>query len=162
MPLTNVAPARLTQVVQDYHDAGAMSVSTTRQPDGNYEVTARFDDSPSPVSQPPIDISTNSLSWNDPKHPERDDWSIQLLKSITPRISYLEKGDPDGFISGYKTLDQESRAKFWAELLIAVAKFESAWNQRDYYRESDGQWSIGLFQLSIGDQNNYTLSPHIT
>lgn len=43
-PLTEVSPALLDQVVQDYHDAGATSVITTKQPDGTYTVAATFND----------------------------------------------------------------------------------------------------------------------
>lgn len=160
-PLTDVTAAQLNQVVGDYHDAGATSVVTTRQPNGNFTVTARFDSQPVAAGASSVLPATRSLSWNHPEHPERDGWTVQLLTSIAPRMTDLEKGDPTEFSAGYNTLAPELRERFWAELLVAMAKFESAWNPRDRYQESDGQWSVGLLQLSIGDQKNYSLAPAV-
>ena len=44
--------------------------------------------------------------------------------------------------------------------VVAMSKFESSWRPNEVYQEDDGQDSVGLFELSIGDQNNYHLTPH--
>jgi hypothetical protein len=49
-PLPNVTPDDLDQVVQDYRDAGATSVVTTTQDDGNFTVTATFAKTSTPAS----------------------------------------------------------------------------------------------------------------
>jgi hypothetical protein len=100
-----------------------------------------------------------SLSWDD--DPGRTQWSAELLNLVAGSITDLERGNPEDFVSGYSTLSQQLRKKFWAELLIAMAKFESSWNPKEPFLEHDGQWSIGLLQLSIGDQNNYHLEPRV-
>jgi soluble lytic murein transglycosylase-like protein len=85
-------------------------------------------------------------------------WSAQLIASIKDSISQLEQGNPESFVSGYNSLSAELRTKFWAELLIAVAKYESDWNPNEsYYESSLGYYSIGLLQLSSVDQANYKL-----
>jgi len=42
--IDDVPASQLNQVVQDFHDAGATSVQTTKQADGNFNVVATFDD----------------------------------------------------------------------------------------------------------------------
>ena len=42
-PLEDVAPDQLDQVIQDYHNAGASNVTTTKQADDNFTVQAIFD-----------------------------------------------------------------------------------------------------------------------
>jgi len=101
-----------------------------------------------------------TLSWEDSSHPVRKQWTQQLVTSVQQHKSQLDQGDPNGFIAGYNGLSGEGQVKLWCELLVAMAKFESSWKPTEVYHEDDGQNSIGLFQLSIGDQGNYPLSPH--
>ena len=91
----------------------------------------------------------------------RKAWSAQLLTSVGNSIARLEQGNPDAFISGYSTLSPVLPIKFWAELLIAVAKFESSWNPNDIFSEPPPltEASIGLLQLSYQDQSSYNLEP---
>lgn len=103
--------------------------------------------------------SSISLSWEDGFHPMRKQWSQQLIVSVEQYKSQLDLGNPDGFIAGYSGLSPNNQVKFWGELIVAMAKFESSWNPNDVYHESDGQDSVGLLQLSVGDQHNYHLSP---
>src|SRR5205085_9661026 len=92
-------------------------------------------------------------------HPERQQWSHQLAASVQQHKAELDLGHPNTFIKGYNGLNASGQIKFWCELFVAMAKFESSWNPNDVYREADGQDSVGLLQLSIGDQNNYHLTP---
>jgi hypothetical protein len=48
-PIADISPDQLDQVVQDYHDAGARNVTTTKQDDGNFTVQAVFDE---PIAAP--------------------------------------------------------------------------------------------------------------
>jgi hypothetical protein len=43
--IDDVPPDQVEQVVQDFKDAGATSVTKTQQPNGNFTVVATFDDS---------------------------------------------------------------------------------------------------------------------
>lgn len=100
-----------------------------------------------------------SLSWDNA--PERKAWSVQLFASVSERKAQLEQGNPDTFLVGYSTLSPERQNKFWAELIIAVAKFESSWNPHNIYHEPPplGVDSVGLLQLSYEDQAHYGLEP---
>ena len=40
--LENVPSSEVEEVMQDFRDAGATKVKKTKQPDGNYTVTAEF------------------------------------------------------------------------------------------------------------------------
>jgi hypothetical protein len=103
-----------------------------------------------------------TLSWEDGSHPARTQWTKQLVASVRQNKSQLDQGDPNGFIPGYNGLSDEGQIKFWCELFVAMSKFESNWKPTEVYQEASGQNSIGLFQLSIGDQENYHLTPHAT
>ena len=120
--------------------------------------------SQSPISLPATAVASGnqSLSWNDAQHPERAAWTTQLLASVQSWKTTLDKGNPNGFISGYDSLSLDRQLTFWGELFIAIAKFESGWNPSDVYEEAEGENSIGLLQLSIQDQSNYPLTPRIT
>jgi hypothetical protein len=102
-----------------------------------------------------------SLSWEDDSHPFRKQWSQQLAASVQQHKARLEQGDPNGFIVGYSGLALVDQIRFWGELFVAISKFESSWNPNNVFHESDGQNSVGLLQLSVGDQNNYNLTPHV-
>jgi len=97
------------------------------------------------------------LSWND--DPKKLAWSLELLTSITRSKSDLDRGDPESFIRGYTTLEPDLQVKFWAELVIAIAKFESNWRPDSIFHEPPplGVDSVGLLQLSYQDQKHYHL-----
>jgi hypothetical protein len=97
------------------------------------------------------------LSWD---NPERKAWSAELIASVTQSIALLEQGNPNAFVNGYNTLSRALQTKFWAELFIAIAKFESGWDPRQTYHESKLDVdSIGLLQLSYQDKDRYKLEP---
>ena len=102
-----------------------------------------------------------SLSSEDGLHPMRKQWSQQVVAAVQQHKSELDLGNPEGFVAGYSGLMPEGQIRFWCELLVAVAKFESGWNPNNVYHESDGQDSVGLLQLSVFDQNNYHLTPPV-
>jgi hypothetical protein len=99
------------------------------------------------------------LSWDNKT--ERMPWSNQLIACVSAKKAELDKGNADTFIAGYNGLAADMQVKFWAELLVAMAKFESGWNPHDIFQEPPPltEDSVGLLQLSYGDQNNYPLEP---
>jgi hypothetical protein len=107
--------------------------------------------------------AAGSLSWDNV--PQRQAWSQKLIASVSEKKTDLEQGNPNGFVAGYSTLATDAlKTKFWAELLVAIAKFESDWDPKNVFHEPPplGVNSIGLLQLSLKDQNGYQVSPHIT
>jgi len=100
-----------------------------------------------------------SLSWD--TKPERVAWSKELLNCIGGTLGMLEDGDPEKFISGYTGLSEDGKIRYWSELIIAMAKFESNLDPHCVYHEPPplGVDSIGLLQLSYEDQENYNLEP---
>jgi len=111
-------------------------------------------------AQSPFDpLQPTTLSWDNVL--ARKAWSAQLLTSLNASLPQLEQGNPDTFLNGYSALSSALRLKFWAELLIAVAKFESNWDPHNIFQEpaSLGVLSVGLLQLSYEDQHNYNLEP---
>ena len=105
----------------------------------------------------PGPVPALSLSWDDT--PKRKTWSFQLTDSVIRRKTQLDQGNPEAFLTGYSTLSASLQIKFWAELLIAVAKFESDWNPHNIFHEPPplNNDSIGLFQLSYSDEVPYKL-----
>ncbi|MEY2537965.1 MAG: hypothetical protein QOG67_1705 [Verrucomicrobiota bacterium] len=102
----------------------------------------------------------DSLSWDNLA--ERREWSAKLIALTNQNRADLDKGNPEGFIPGYNALPSDAlKIKFWAETLVAMANFESGWNPKNVYGESFNVNSVGLLQLSLQDQNNYHLNPHI-
>ena len=100
-----------------------------------------------------------ALSWDD--DPARKAWSAALLAAVREHKAELERGNPDAFIPGYAQLSSEAQLKFWAELVIAMAKYESNWNPHAHFREPPplDVTSLGLLQLSYEDGKQYDLEP---
>lgn len=98
-----------------------------------------------------------ALSWD--TKPERKSWSQELLATIPAHLEQLEVGNPEQFVAGYVQLSQLERVGYWAELFIAIAKFESSWKPNAIYHEPPplGVDSIGLLQLSYEDEAIYRL-----
>jgi hypothetical protein len=111
------------------------------------------------ISEESVMPNESSLSWD--SLPERRAWSAQLRASITEYKIQLDQGNPEAFVSGYAALPAERQIKFWAELIIAVAKFESNWKPHTIFHEPPplGVDSVGLLQLSYEDQPVYHLEP---
>jgi hypothetical protein len=111
---------------------------------------------------PPAVSLPSGLSW-DTSAP-REQWSAKLLSLVNEKRTALEAGDANSFIAGYDTLSPEGmKLKFWAELFVAISKFESGWNPKNVFGEPPplNVNSVGLLQLSQQDQNNYQVTPHV-
>jgi len=100
-----------------------------------------------------------ALSWESVA--SRAAWSAELQGAVTAKQEDLEKGKPEEFVAGYGTLAAEMKVKFWAELIVAMAKYESAWKPTTRFKEPAplNVWSIGLLQLSYEDAGHYPLEP---
>ena len=98
-----------------------------------------------------------TLSWD--SNPERKAWSSQLLESVASAKHELERGNPELFAPGYSGLGAQAQIKFWAELFVAMAKFESSWKPHEIFHEPPplGVDSVGLLQLSYEDEPRYHL-----
>lgn len=114
---------------------------------------------------PPPPGTPGKLSWDTTDHPERAAWTAKLLELINQSRAEFEKGNPENFVAGYAGLTAPMQLKYWAELVVAMAKFESSWTPTEVFAEPPplGVNSIGLLQLSLKDQNTaaYHLQPRI-
>ena len=99
---------------------------------------------------------TGVLSW-ETNHSERATWSKQLIDSVAKYKARLDAGNPEGFIPGYDRLTPVLQVKFWAELIIAMAKFESGWDPHNIYHEPPplGVDSIGAEVPRAGREARY-------
>jgi hypothetical protein len=71
-------------------------------------------------------------------------------------LTALEPTDIAAFCPGYTRQDRNGRAVFWRTLLAALTSAESVNNSAAAFWEADqGQYSIGLMQLSLADENRY-------
>ena len=99
------------------------------------------------------------LSWEG-GHPERGAWSDELRSAIRPALANLELAqDIEKFAPNYKGLPESRRIDVWAALFVAIAYYESGYDPRSIFKETSGQDSVGLLQLSYEDQKPYGLEP---
>ena len=87
-------------------------------------------------------------------------------KTVTRKLAYLidaekplsglEPSDIGIFCPGYLRQDRDGRAVFWRALLADLVSAESVNNSAAaYWEEDQGQYSIGLLQLSLADEPRY-------
>jgi len=108
---------------------------------------------PAPKPEPIV------LSWD--RSPQRAEWSRALIDAIRSRKSDLDAGHPDDFIPGYAQLSSEGQVKFWAEFVIAIAKYESTWDPHAHFKEPPPLKveSVGLLQIAYEDDKEYHFDP---
>lgn len=70
-----------------------------------------------------------------------------------------QASDITRFAPNYATLPPPRRVEVWAAIFVAIARYESAYDPHNLYREPFGQDSVGLLQLSYEDQATYGLEP---
>lgn len=116
----------------------------------------------------PVVITTPSYSfkWD---NEERTKLLIEAIKKIRPAhnkvtenfsLIDMKPSDWHDYIDVWP-LTKEGVAKFWGNILVTMAKYESNWNSETKYQESfrdnNGNriWSRGLFQLSIESGRGY-------
>lgn len=117
-----------------------------------------------PVSSTPPETSykMQSLAWESSQYPERKQWSTYLQKIILEDWASLLPGanDIESFCPRYNSLDNNQRANAWAQLFVAMAKYESAYSPVSRMQETTmgtdpvtgkAVYSEGLLQLSYQD-----------
>jgi hypothetical protein len=119
--------------------------------------------SPSPSPTPGDGSYTMApLSWDTSAHPERKAWSQYLQTLITGEWNSLLKGATDmgQFCPKYSSLSTNQKANVWAQLFVAMARYESAYNPLSRMHETTmgtdnvtkkPVYSEGLLQLSYQD-----------
>jgi hypothetical protein len=118
------------------------------------------------VPTPPVSTTPSykmvPLAWETTKNPERTAWSQHLQKIILEDWNTLLPGADDitNFCPRYHSLDNNERANVWAQLFVAIAKYESAYSPVSRMHETtmgtdpitrQPVYSEGLLQLSYQD-----------
>lgn len=145
-----------TNYTQDNDDENALVTLPS-----NPTTTGPIDQTPSSES-PVLGYKMEALAWETEKNPERKLWSQYLEKIILEDWNSLLPGSDDitDFCPRYNSLDNNERANVWAQLFVAMAKFESAYNPLSRMHETTmgtdaitGKpvYSEGLLQLSYQD-----------
>lgn len=105
------------------------------------------------------------LSWEHTteSHPERAPWSEVLRNQVEKYFDlFSEAKDINWFIPDFSSLDHAHQVKRICDLFCGLAYYESAFNPNsssvDVGQADDRDtWSIGLFQMSVCDQESYGL-----
>lgn len=108
------------------------------------------------------------LSWEKTSeaHPERAPWSNKLSSLIDKDFAIFDKAqDITFFCSKYSSLDKPHKIKALGDVFVGVAYYESGFKIDSQsvdvgVKSNKDTWSIGLFQMSVVDQENYKLSLH--
>lgn len=124
------------------------------------ESTPKPSPTPSPKSEAPAEPDSVYLAWD--VKPEGKQWSAVLLKSIDTNWQELKKaGDIADFCANWETLSEAKKKEVFAELMIAIAYYESGWSPVSRMKETTmgidpitklPVYSEGLFQLSYQDE----------
>jgi len=81
---------------------------------------------------------------------------VAALIDADQPLTALEPSDIAAFCPGYLLQDRQGRAVFWRTLIADLASEESVDNSAAaYWEEDQGQYSIGLLQLSLADEGRY-------
>ncbi|WP_253715568.1 murein L,D-transpeptidase catalytic domain family protein [Bdellovibrio bacteriovorus] len=122
---------------------------------------------PAPTNPPASGYKVMDLAWTNSSYPERDAWSKYLVKLVMEDWNTLLAGSSDikDFCPHYYELGSQDRANVWAQLVVAMAKYESGYKATSRMRETtmgidpvtgSQVWSEGLLQLSYQDETGYT------
>lgn len=117
---------------------------------------------PDEIKNPPKPELKITLSWEKDK-PERAEWTKYVVDTVRVNLSLLNKAkDMDRFCPKYKTLDEDHKTWAWAELISAMALYESSWNPKSASvdvgkPDQKDTWSVGLLQMSVIDQKSYNI-----
>ncbi len=137
-----------TSNLKNEQSAASSSDITQNSPHNNHNVVPRI-----------------ALYWENTveKHDERKPWSDFLINKISENFSSLDKAqDIEYFCPKYRSLDKNSKLKAWGELFVALAYYESGFKPSSQSvdvgtKEKRDTWSIGLFQMSVVDIENYKI-----
>jgi hypothetical protein len=82
------------------------------------------------------------------------EWTSEVLKLLDGgELDKFDNAEDDmtRFCPLYKELEADQRAVAVTYMLSAIIKYESSYNPKTVFKESDGSYSIGLFQLTYGN-----------
>lgn len=148
--------------LDDNNSTGAVDPGTD---DGNTDTggaTPEPTPTPTPEPEPEPGYKMQALAWESSKYPERTKWSEYLQQLILNDWNSLLPGadDIESFCPRYHSLDNNQRANAWAQLFVAIAKYESAYSPVSRMQETTmgsdpvtgkAVYSEGLLQLSYQD-----------
>jgi hypothetical protein len=109
------------------------------------------------VVQPTPVVGPLKLAW-DGKHKDSKLWDAAIKEMVV--LKQMGKKVPEDmgtFCPSYGKLSESQRDVVWMQLMSIMAKYESGFNPKTYFMEPAplNYESIGLFQLSYEDANNY-------
>lgn len=120
----------------------------------------------------PKPIKYLPLSWEhiDRPHQERTLWSSTLSSQIDRHFAtFNATKDIVYFCPAYNSLNRQQKIKAISELFVWLSYYESGFNPLSAdadvakenhphdYEDYPGEWSVGLYQMSVVDQANYGL-----
>ena len=97
----------------------------------------------------------DGLAWG------HKDWDAVLFNNIN--VSVFDKAsDIAMFCPNWKNLSQEKKLTTIGVFYVELSRRESGWNTNDTAvdvgtADNKNSWSIGLFQMSVDDQESYNL-----
>ncbi len=109
-----------------------------------------------PVAEKAVAGEVIPLPWEQPE------WSAHLLATIAKsKLPDLPMADIEAFSPGYGLLSRQEKVRWFAHLIVQMAKHESKWNPNaklvEDFKNSDGAKvvSSGLMQISIESARGY-------
>jgi hypothetical protein len=97
-------------------------------------------------------LNTSALNW-EKNNSSAVQWSKVLRYDIDQHFPALNRAkDILDWCPGYDQLSQNDKQDFWAVMMVDVANWESGYQPKSAMREVEGEWSLGLFQLSVEDK----------
>ncbi len=109
-------------------------------------------------------VSYEALAWESSTHPERKQWSFDLMNMVSENLASLDAAqDIESFCFRYYSLSHAEKVNVWAQIFSVMTYYESSWNPKSYSvdvgsADNPDTWSVGLLQLSVVDQKNYKFS----
>jgi hypothetical protein len=104
---------------------------------------------PAPATvEPPRPSVAYDLAWKKPE------WTSALVGKIRQNLPSLKKAkDVWAFCPKYAKLNDEQKVRMFAELMVEMARYESAFNPKASFKEPPplNIYSMGLYQLSTPD-----------
>lgn len=116
--------------------------------------------STAPTPQP-TPQNTQSLPWD--IIPESRPWSNFLLSRVASgTLPDMPCPGVEDLVPAYADLTRDRRVTVWANLISIDCRYECSWDPKEYsvdvgIQGNRNTWSGGLMQLSVVDQESYTL-----
>jgi hypothetical protein len=90
--------------------------------------------------------------------PQGRQWSGFVMDALEQHGAELLRCVPSDIVDFCPDFpeDKERRKRFWLYLFSCIAEFESTFDPNETFRESSGEISAGLLQLSLGNAGPYS------